>query len=137
MNLQVTVRTPNALVLQQSVDSLRVPTQTGQVGLRARCERSVLAVEPGLIVCRGGDGEFFAGTAGGLLRTDGRMATLLTPIAVAGSDVDEVTHRLDDLLSTPTEEAEIRRALEQVENQILQELNEPARASRSPPTRHR
>ncbi len=55
--LHVTIRTPSETVVDQDVASLRVPTQTGQVGLRPRGEPSVLAVEAGLIVLRlnGGD----------------------------------------------------------------------------------
>ena len=50
--LHVTIRTPRETVVDQDVASLRVPTQSGQVGLRPRGEPSVLAVEAGLIVLR-------------------------------------------------------------------------------------
>lgn len=121
--LQVIIRTPSETVLDQEVTALRVPTQTGQVGLRPRGEPSVLAVEAGLIVLRLKGGMRYAGTAGGLLHTSGGAASLLTPLAVVGDDVKSVSRQLDALLSTPSEEMEVRRTLERLETHILQELH--------------
>ncbi len=122
--LHVTIRTPSETVVDQDVASLRVPTQSGQVGLRPRGEPTVLAVEAGLIVLRLNGGTRYAGTAGGLLHTNGESASLLTPLAVVGDDVESVSRQLDALLSAPSEEMEVRRTLGRLETRILQELRQ-------------
>jgi F0F1-type ATP synthase epsilon subunit len=121
-SLRVVIRTPRETVVQQDVAALRVPTQTGQVGLRPRGEPHVLAIEAGLIVLRLADGMQYAGTAGGLLHANGESASLLTPLAVVGDDVESVSNELEALLSAPSEEMDVRRTLGRLETRILQEL---------------
>ena len=104
--------------------SLRVPTESGQVGLRPRSEATVLAIEAGLIVLRLKDGPRYAGTAGGLLHITGQIASLLTPLAVVGDNVESILQQLDALLSTPTDEMEVRRSLARLETRIMQELRQ-------------
>jgi F0F1-type ATP synthase epsilon subunit len=120
--LRFVIRTPKEPVLDLAVTSVRVPTQTGQVGLRPRIEPTILAVEAGLIVIRVGPSFRYAGTAGGLLRCDGATANLLTPLAVTGNEPDAVVAELDRVLAIPSEEAEIRKALAQIEMRIREEL---------------
>ncbi|MEX2187011.1 MAG: hypothetical protein WD875_09470 [Pirellulales bacterium] len=122
--LHAIIRTPSATVVDQDVAALRVPTQTGQVGLRPRGEPTVLAVEAGLIVLRLNGGNRYAGTAGGLLHTSGDSASLLTPLAVVGDDMESVSRQLDALLSAPSEEMEARRTLGRLETRILRELRQ-------------
>ena len=99
-----------------------MPTQTGQVGLRPRSESTILAIEAGLILMRERDHFQYAGTAGGLLRCDGLLATLLTPLAVTGDDPDAVVAELDRILAIPSEESEIRKALARIELRIREEV---------------
>lgn len=120
--LQFVIRTPRQRVLQTNVTSLRVPTNSGQVGLRPRSEPTVLPVEAGLIVMRLDAGMMYAGTAGGLLHIDGVSASLLTPLAVVGEDIETVSRELEAMLSAPSEEREVRRSLGRLETRILQEL---------------
>ncbi len=127
--LQTTIRTPRAIVVEMDVDSLRIPTRTGQVGIRPRGEPMVLAVEPGLILLRIEGRYRYAGTAGGLLHTSRVAANLLTPLAVVGDDLESVSRQLDTLLSTPTEEMEVRRLLSRLESQIIRELQHGEDAS--------
>lgn len=122
--LNVTIRTPRESIVEEQFSSMRVPTGTGQVGLRSRCEPTVLAVEPGLILLRKNGTLRYAGSSGGLLHTDGINAVLLTPLAVIGDDVQSVLSQLDDLLSTSTEEVELRAKLGRLESQILHELQQ-------------
>lgn len=121
-SLHVIIHTPQETVVEQDVVALRVPTQTGQVGLRPQSEPSVLAIDAGLIVLRLSDGLRFAGTAGGLLHINGVSASLLTPLAVVGDDLESVSGQLDTLLSEPSEEMEVRHTLGRLETRILQEL---------------
>jgi F0F1-type ATP synthase epsilon subunit len=122
--LHLVVRTPHELVADTEVDSLRVPCDTGEVGLRPRSEAAVLAVEPGLALLRAAGTLRFLATAGGILRCDGREVVLLTPVAVLGDDADEVGLRLDAALAAPAAERELRRAIERLEHGILRELRE-------------
>ncbi len=122
--LRVTIRTPSETIFDEDVASIRVPTQTGHVGMRPRGEPSVLAVDAGLIVLRLAGRMRYAGTAGGLLHTTAKTASLLTPLAVVGDDVESVSGQLDDLLSAPSEEMEARRTLGRLETRILQELRQ-------------
>jgi F0F1-type ATP synthase epsilon subunit len=121
-SLHVVVRTPQEVAADLEVGSLRVPGDTGQVGLRPRCEATVLAVEPGLVLAWTAEGLRFIATAGGLLRCDGREAVLLTPVAVAGSEARAVRAQLDEALATPRAELELRRAIERLETGMLREL---------------
>ncbi|MCM2372545.1 F0F1 ATP synthase subunit epsilon [Aporhodopirellula aestuarii] len=121
--LHVIIRTPREVVAEMAVVSMRVPTQSGQVGVRPRGEANVLAIEPGLISFRLDRGMRYAGTAGGLLHASGDSASLLTPIAVVADDVDSVSRALDELLDSPSEEMDVRRAMGRLESRILQELH--------------
>jgi F0F1-type ATP synthase epsilon subunit len=121
-NLKFILRTPREVVLELRVVSIRVPTETGQVGLRPRVEPLVLAVEPGLVVVRRPDTEAFAGTAGGLLRCDGAIASLLTPLAVTGDNEDIVIAALEKALAQPSVEMEARAMLDRLQTNILREV---------------
>jgi F0F1-type ATP synthase epsilon subunit len=120
--LKLIVRTPREVVLELDILSLRAPTATGQVGVRPRVEPLVLAIEPGLVLVRQDDGFRFIGTAGGLLRCDGERASLLTPLAVAGKDEDDVLAALEQALAQPNVELEARATLSRLEGSILREL---------------
>jgi F0F1-type ATP synthase epsilon subunit len=122
--LLLRVRTPAETVLEARVRSVRVPTETGQVGLRPRIERLVLAVEPGLVLARTEERIRFVGTAGGLLRCDGAEASLLTPLAVAGEREEEVLASLDAALSRPGAEMQARAMLDRLQRSILRELRQ-------------
>lgn len=133
--LHVTIFTPKETVVDEEVTSMRIPTQSGQVGLRPRGESSVLAVEAGLVILKLSDRVRYAGTAGGLLRTSAEAANLLTPLAVVGDDLDSVSQQLEELLTAPNEEMEVRRTLGRLETRILQELHQQDEAT--PPARAR
>lgn len=121
--LRLTVRTPtDARVFDGAVDSLRVPSDTGQVGLRPRSEPAALVVEPGLALASGADGLHFLATAGGLLRCDGETAVLLTPLAVAGRSAEAVRAGLEEALGASSADIELRAVLQRLETGILREL---------------
>jgi F0F1-type ATP synthase epsilon subunit len=120
--LRFMVRTPREVVWEFDVTSLRVPTESGQVGLRPRVEAMVLAVESGLVLARYDDSFRFIGSAGGLLRCDGERASLLTPLAVMGEDEDEVMTALEQALAQPNAEIEVRLILSRLPRSLLREL---------------
>ncbi|HUB08798.1 MAG TPA: hypothetical protein VMB50_17455 [Myxococcales bacterium] len=122
--LHLVIRTPHAVVLDEPIRSARVPTATGQVGLRPREEPFVLVVEPGLILLRGGEGPAFAATAGGLVDGGRERTVLYTPFAVTGAHEADVLAALDRALATPGSELAARRRLGELEQRIVQELRE-------------
>jgi F0F1-type ATP synthase epsilon subunit len=122
--LRFVLRTPHQVVHDGPLRAARVPAATGQVGLRPRCEPLILAVEPGLVLLRREGGLAFAGTAGGLLETDGETCTLYTPFAVVGDEADGVLSALDRALATPDTELSARRQLGELEQRIARELND-------------
>jgi F0F1-type ATP synthase epsilon subunit len=120
--LRLVVRTPERGIFDEAVSSLRLPTDTGQVGLRPRAEATVLVVEPGLVLATAGGELRFLATAGGLLRCDGSSATLLTPVAVVGDSEESVAQALDQVLREAHAELELRAVLQRLETGILLEL---------------
>jgi F0F1-type ATP synthase epsilon subunit len=131
--LRLVVRTPQGGVFDERVTSLRVPTDTGQVGLRPRSELAALAVEPGLALAASGHGLRFVATAGGLLRCDGKEAVLLTPLAVVGESAEVVGAQLEEALGIPRADLELRAVLQRLETGILQELRRSTAAGRGGP----
>src|SRR6218665_428284 len=121
--LHLTVRTPHAVVLEAGLDSLRVPTESGQVGLRPRAEASLLVVEPGLVVAHRSTGVRFLATAGGLLSHRGTRATLFTPIAVAGDAPDDLLPPMEHARAEPNEDQQVRRQLGRLEQRIHETLS--------------
>ena len=120
--LDFVIRTPHQVAYEAQVSSARVPTESGQVGLRAREEPLVLVVEPGLVVLRLDRRLEFAATAGGLLEADRATAILYTPFATTGALEDEVLAALDRALATPDSELAARRKLAELEQHIVQQL---------------
>lgn len=127
--LRLVIRTPHEAVVDLPVTSARIPTASGQVGLRPRQEPFIAVVEPGLILLDAGVDRRFAATAGGLLRTDRDLAVLATPFAVTGMDGAAVLDALDQAYATPDSELVTRRRLAELEQRIVQELN-PSRGRR-------
>jgi len=130
---KLVVRTPREIAIELEATSIRVPTETGQVGLRARVEPLVLAVEPGLVLVRHEQAYQFVGTAGGLLRCDGTTASLLTPLAVRGDDEESVIASLEKALAQPSAEMEARETLGRLQSSILRELRQGAKAESGRP----
>lgn len=127
--LRFVVRTPQGGVFDERVTSLRVPSDTGQVGLRPRSEAAALVVEPGLVLAASTDGLRFVATAGGLLRCDGKQAVLLTPLAVVGESAEDVRTELEEVLGTPSPDLELRAVLQRLQTGILEELRRGASAA--------
>jgi F0F1-type ATP synthase epsilon subunit len=125
------VRTPQGVVFDDRVASLRVPTDTGQVGLRPRSEAAALGVVPGLALAASRTGLRFLATAGGLLRCDGMEAILLTPLAVVGESAEAVRAELSQALETLSRDLELRAVLQRLETGILQEIRRGASAAGS------
>lgn len=116
------IRTPHETVLDTSAISVRLLTETGHVGVRGHMEPIVLPIEPGLALVRADGHVTFVGSAGGLLSSDGRQATLFTPLAVVGTDPTAIQRTLDEALAAPNSELAVRARFDKLERRILAEL---------------
>ncbi len=134
--LRCVLRTPHGVVFDDLVRAVRVPTETGEVGLRPRGEPLVLVIEPGLVLLRGDGVLGFAATAGGLLESGREHCLLYTPAAVVGPSEEDVLAALDRLLSRPDRELAARRQLGELERRILRELQQEPGAARGPAVAH-
>jgi len=128
--LHLTVRTQHEVVFEADVASLRVPTESGQVGLRPRSEATLLAIETGLVLAHSAAGTRCIGTAGGLLSCDGVSATLLTPLAIVGDDAPTMLETLEHALREPNEEMQARATLGKLEGEIVHEMRRKQREGR-------
>ena len=128
--LRLVIRTPHAAVVDADVDAARVPTRTGQLGLRPHQEPFVTVAESGLVILDAGTERRFAATAGGLLRADRDLALLATPFAVTGGTGREVLEALDVALAAPDSELVTRRRMALLEQRIVQELDPTHRGRR-------
>jgi F0F1-type ATP synthase epsilon subunit len=126
--LHLVIRTPHEIVFDEHVRAARVPTESGQVGLRPREEPFEIVVEPGLCLVRAEGGARFVATVGGLLEGERGTATLYTPYAVVGDHGEELLTRLDRALATPDSELAARRKLGELEQHIVKELRQRPRA---------
>jgi F0F1-type ATP synthase epsilon subunit len=128
--LHVVVRTPHEIVVETDARSLRVPTETGQVGIRPGGEAVVTPVEPGLAIVHTGEAVRYLGTAGGVLRTSARDAVLLTPLAILGDDAAAVLAAMDAAAAGPDPDQALRRAIEHLETGLLREVRRGTHAGR-------
>ena len=126
-SFRLIVQTPRSQIFAGLVTSLRVPTETGQVGLHLRHEGTVLAIEPGLVLAHDEAKWHFLGTSGGILSSDGALARLLTPLAVIGNSAPDVVSALERALAAPDADIQARAKLGQLEANIVNQLRQPAR----------
>jgi F0F1-type ATP synthase epsilon subunit len=131
--LHIVVRTQYEVTFEADATSLRVPTVSGQVGLRPRTEATLLAVEAGLVLVHTGDHIQYIGTVGGLLSCDGATAMLLTPLAVTGDDETTMLAEVERALAEPSEEMRARATLGKLEGEIVHELHRERRQYRERP----
>jgi F0F1-type ATP synthase epsilon subunit len=119
--LELVIRTPREITLDERVSSVRVPSETGQLGIRPRGEPLLTALEPGLVVFRMGAELRVAGTVGGLMMSDRDRCEIFTPFAVVGTE-DEVIAALEQQGRDPEPELEARRRLGELEQRIVREI---------------
>ena len=129
--LRFVARTPHAEVLRRDLGGLRVPTETGWVGILPHTEGSVLVVEPGLVLMRQGELTSFAGTAGGILRVEREGVTLLAPIVVSGESVAVVQAALDEVSTQASQEMELRRRIDHLERALMAQSRDARPVARS------
>lgn len=128
MNLiRLIVQTPSGVQVDELVQSARVVTESGHVGVRPRMETQILAIEPGLVLARLPESMLYIGTAGGLMMCDGTTISVSTPLAVFADDEVKVIEELGRTLQKPSRELEVRNTIDRLQTSILNELEEDGR----------
>ena len=122
--LELVIHTPSRTVVQSHVRSARIPTESGQMGLRRGTEPMVTVVEPGLCIVRSDVGTRFLATAGGLLEVVRERAVIYTPFFALGEAGEQVLRELDRALELPNGDLAARQRLGELEQHIVQELRE-------------
>ncbi|NPC52460.1 hypothetical protein D7X99_40610 [Corallococcus sp. AB032C] len=130
-SLRFVIWTPDACVVDEPVLAARVPTGSGQVGLRTAEEPFASVVEAGLCLLRREEGLRFAATAGGLLDAGRDTATLYTPFAAVGARGEDVLAALEGVLRLPDSELATRRRMGELEQRIVRELRHPGPVPRA------
>jgi F0F1-type ATP synthase epsilon subunit len=120
--LRFLVRTPRAVAIDRRLQSVRLPTESGQFGLRPGAEPMLVAIEPGLLLLRDVARTDYAASAGGLLSVAREVSTLYTPFAVSGGSAEEVLEQFEQAQQDPTSDLSTHRQLEALELKILREL---------------
>jgi F0F1-type ATP synthase epsilon subunit len=131
LTLRAVVRTPTEVLFDGDVRSVRLPTPSGQVGVRARAEAWLTALSPGLVLLERAEGRLHAGTAGGIARNDGQTITLFSPFAAVG-DAEAVLRALAAAQSDDEGELAALRNLSELEQRITSEVR-AGRTGRSTP----
>ncbi len=88
--LQLRVRTPAGLVVDQPVAAVTAEDRDGWFGVRPGREALIALLPPGLLVFRDDAGECFVALSGGLLDLRGEECRVITREAVASRALEEV-----------------------------------------------
>jgi hypothetical protein len=96
-------------------------------------ESTILTVEAGLALVHRQESILFLATGGGLLTCDGIVATLLTPLAIVAENEEHVMRELQQLLSDPQAELEVRTTISNIQSSILTEITDDRRGRSNHP----
>jgi F-type H+-transporting ATPase subunit epsilon len=82
------ILTPESIVLDESVDSVRLTSTDGQLGILPNHQPLVTPLETGLLWIKQHGKERVFSVMAGLFKTDGETATVLTEAAEASDQID-------------------------------------------------
>jgi F-type H+-transporting ATPase subunit epsilon len=88
-NLTLKVITPEKEVLNESVDSVYLPTSEGEIGILPHHASLMTKVVPGELRIKKSGKETFFATGEGFVQIQDNVVTLLTDLAVDEKDIDE------------------------------------------------
>lgn len=115
MTLELEVRTPSGLILQQPVLAVSAEDKSGWFGVRPGCEDVIAVLPPGLLLFRDGEGEGFVALSGGLLGVEkGRCRVLATEATV--------TRDLNSITSEVARQAQRRKDRTEVHQGVVRDL---------------
>lgn len=91
MALTLKIVTPEKIVFNEQIDSIYVPTDSGEIGILPHHVSMITKVIPGeLRIKRSGKDSYFA-TGDGFIEIKDNTITLLTDLAIDEKDIDEKT----------------------------------------------
>ena len=86
--MQLKIITHERIVFEGEVDEIVIQAQTGQMGILKDHIPMTTVLEIGVTKVRQGDKERFFATMGGVFQFKDDVATILTDVCEAGSDID-------------------------------------------------
>lgn len=86
--MQLKIITHERIVFEGEVDEIVIQAQTGQIGILKDHIPLTTVLEIGVTKVRQGDKERFFATMGGVFQFKDDIATILTDVCEAGSDID-------------------------------------------------
>ena len=86
--MQLKIITHERIVYEGEVDEIVIQAQTGQIGILKDHIPMTTVLEIGVTKVRQGDKERFFATMGGVFQFKDDVATILTDVCEAGSDID-------------------------------------------------
>jgi F-type H+-transporting ATPase subunit epsilon len=89
-SLKLEIVTPTAVVYSQDVDMVTLPAADGQIGILPHHVRLLTRIRPGEIAVRKNGEQTFFAVGEGLVDVTGDHVSIVTDMAVAAKDIDEV-----------------------------------------------
>ena len=87
--MQLKVTTPRKLVINREIDSITVPTASGEVTILPKHAHLLSLLQEGIITIRSKDEEEYMAIGGGYLETNGREISILVSRAYNQDEIDE------------------------------------------------
>ena len=88
MSLELSVVTPQGTVLEAAVDSVVAPGEAGEFGVLPGHESFLAPLAPGLLRCRGPEGEDVVVVGGGFAEVTAEQVTVLVNAAERPHEID-------------------------------------------------
>ncbi len=115
MKLRLEIVTPEKVVLSEEVDSVTIPTKSGEITVLPEHEDLIAQLGSGELVYRKGGKETLIAITGGVLEINGENLTLLAEHAISPQDIQvsiakEARERAEKLMRENLNEHDLRMA---------------------------
>lgn len=114
-NLKLEIVTPEKIVLSEEVDSVTIPTKSGEITVLPQHENLIATLGSGELVYRKGGKDTSIALVGGTLEINGENVTLLAEHAISPQDIQvnrakEARERAEKLMKENLNEHDLRMA---------------------------
>lgn len=127
--LQLQLRTPHGLVVDQPVVAITAEDLSGWFGIGPGRADLVAVLPPGLLTFRDAEGEVFVALSGGLLHVESGRCRVLAREAVVSRDLDDIADQLEAHLVGRTARRETQRGvMDELVREALRRMAEEVRS---------
>jgi F-type H+-transporting ATPase subunit epsilon len=127
--LQLQLRTPHGLVVDQAVLAITAEDKSGWFGIGPGRADLVAVLPPGLLTFRDAAGEVFVALAGGLLEMQRGRCRVLAREAVISRNLDEIADQLESHLARRNARREAQLGvMDELVREALQRMAEEVRS---------